>query len=513
MTISLGSSPVLECIFHGEVLEADDERFSSRNLEILTGANRQLVSTIINDEHIKESLVLLQNLDISRKDRRNHNKMFIDCLIFVKGGKGAAFLWMKEHLYQETCGLMLDDFDYNGSCLQNAVIWMKDVIAQLCSCFHESLVFFFKRVRLTSLIYLDFVKDSCILIGIVYLLNETGDLFKVGFPNTLAWIFFICLSLPLFVSALETAWSQPFAVLGQSGWEEYRNERPSKRKLWGIRIAVVAFYFFIPAILTNHREKAREKREMLMRRVRHNFQKREGIQESLHKRLRSTNMYIEESTKALLIFKAHELAIEKIIQLIIQVIMVLLSPDFTKYPTNSGFQALFEQPPGKDYTKSINNSIIKGQITLNQKISFMIFILSIITGFFTTANSYMLIKNEEKKNFLPFKAKLVLIVRALIVYATRILCIITFFGVFLGLFNSLSHWHADQIPPADDNDFNPPPYSNYTGHDIAVAFGVFIAILLVQALVVLLLKKKLSVAFKKATWGAKFNHIIDSMNR
>lgn len=510
---------MLKCIFHGEILEADDERFSSKNLEILTGSNRELVSTLINDEHIKESLVLLQNLDISREQRRKHNKMFIDSLAFVKGGKNAAFLWMKEHLYQETCALMLEDFDFTGSWLQSVVIWLKDIIAKLCSCFHESLVFFFKRVKLTSLIYLDFIKDTCILIAMFHLLNETSALFNVGFPSTLAWIFFASLSLPLFVSALETACSQPFAVLGQSGWEEYTKEKPSKRKLWAIRVAVVAFYFFVPAILTNNREEARARREMLMRRVRENFQKREGIQESLHKSLRSTNTYIEESTKALLIFKAHELSIEKIIQLIIQLTMVLLSPSFTKFPTNSGFQALFEQPiEEKTFSKSFNSRFVKSELTLRidvpVEISLAIFIVSIIAGFLTTANSYMLIKKEEKKNFLPFMAKLVLIVRSLLVYAARILCIITFFGTFLGLFDILSHWYADRIPRADDfKKFTPPPYSDYTGHDIATAFGVFIFILLVQALVVLLLKKRLSVAFNEATWGAKFDHILDSINR
>ena len=505
---------MLKRIFHGEVIATDNERFLSKNLEILTGSNRQLVTAIIKDEHIKESLVLLQNLDIARDQRRKHNKMFIDCLAFVKGGNSEAFLWMKENLYQETCGLMFDDFDYTGSCLQNTIIWIKDVIGQLCSCFHESIVFFFKRVRLTTVIYFDFMKDSCILIAMFHLLNETGALFNVGFPSTLAWIFFASLSIPLLVSALETAWSHPFAVLGQSGWERYTEEPPSMKKLWGIRVAVVAFYFFTPSILTNNREEAREKREMMMRRVRHNFEKREGIEESLHKSLRSTNAYIEESTKALLIFKTHELSIEKIIQLIIQVTMVLLSPDFTKFPTNSGFQALFDQPP-KEKNISVDKLFVKADIklTFTVEVSSMFFILSIVTGFLTTANSYVLIMKEKKKNFLPFLAKLVLIVRSLLVYAVRMLCIITFFGVFLGLLNSLSHWHADQIPRADVVPFTAPPYSNYTGHDIATAFGVFIILLLVQALVILILKRKLSAAFKEATWSAKFDHILDSINR
>ena len=332
---------MLQKIFSAEVLTDNDE-FSSKNLQILTGNNTERLLTIIDDEHIKESLLLLQNLNISRDHRRQHNKMFIDSLIFAKGSKSAAFLWMKENLYQETCGLMLDDFDFSGSCLQIMVGWIKDVMAQLCSCIHESIVRFFKRVRLTTVIYLDFLKDAAILIAMLHLLNETGALFNGDFPSSLAWIFFASLSVPLFMSALETASSQPFAVLGQSGWERYTNSPPSKRILWGIRIAVVAFFFVVPAILTNNREDAKEKRETLMRKSRNNFEKRKGIEEWLHKSLRSTNIYIEESTKALLIFKTHELSIEKIIQLIIQLTMVLLSPTFTKFPTNSGFQALFD---------------------------------------------------------------------------------------------------------------------------------------------------------------------------
>ena len=514
LIISLGSSPVLKRIFRGDVMDTDDNKYSNKNLEILTGSNREMISTIINDEHLKESLLLLQNLNIPKEQRRNHNKMFIETLTFVKGSKTEAFLWMKENLYQETCGRMLDDFDFTGSLLQTTISCIKDLIAEYCNCFHESVVCFFKRVKLTSLIYLDFLKDTCILIAMLYLINETGALLDVGFPSTLAWIFFVSISVPLLLSALETAWSQPLAVLGQSGWEQYKNKPPSTEILWGVRVAVVAFYLFIPAILTNNREEAREKREMLLRRGKDDFEKKKGIQESLHKSLRSTNMYIEESTKALLIFKTHELSIERVIQLTVTHTVALLSPDYTEFPTNSGFQALFDQPPKEQRfvvdTKPIH---VETRIRFTGEITLVLFILSIITGFLTTTNCYVTIKKEEKKNFLPFRGKFVLGVRSLLVYATRVFCIITFFGVFLGLLDSLSHWQADRIPRADDHLFETPPYSNYTGHDIATAFGLFIVLLLVQALLILLLKRELSEAFKEATWRAKFDHVLDTINR
>ena len=481
----------------------------------------------LNDEYIKESLALLQNLDIPREQRRRHNKLFIDCLALAKGGEKAAFLWMKKNLYQETCELMLDDLDYSGTFLQTTVIWFKEAKVRFCRCSPVSDVWVIKKFKLISVtcldflkssvkrikpilvIYLDFLKDITILINAMfYLQNQNSELFSVGFATTLTWIFFASLSVPMLVSALETAWSKPFAVLGQSGWEQYSNQPLSKKKLWGIRVAIVVFYLFVPAILTNNREKAREKKERLMKRCRKHFEKKEAIKESLHKKLRSTTVYIEESTKALLIFKSHELSIEKIIQLIIQVTLLLLSPEYTEFPTKSGFQELFDQPTEEKSSKAASPvPFLKAE---HVKI---FFILSIAVGFYTTAHSYVLIKKEEKKNFLPFLAKCVLGLRSLLVYATRMFCIVVFFGVFLGLLDSLSHWRADLIPEANLDSFTAPPYSNYTGHDITTAFGVFIVLLLVQALAILLMKRKLSVAFKKATWTKKFDHIIDSMIR
>ena len=87
-------------IFHEEVsyLEPDNVEVSSKDLEILTGPNTQLVTTIINNKHIKESLMILQYLDMPRDHRRTFNKRFIEGLALVKGGKTAAFLWMKENL-------------------------------------------------------------------------------------------------------------------------------------------------------------------------------------------------------------------------------------------------------------------------------------------------------------------------------------------------------------------------------------------------------------------------------
>ena len=77
---------------------------------------------------------------------------------------------MKEILYQGTCGLILDDLDFSGNRLQTMIIS-----------------------------------------------HRTAP--KLQLPG-----FFATLTVPLFFSALETASSKPFVVLGQAGWDQFIKE-------------------------------------------------------------------------------------------------------------------------------------------------------------------------------------------------------------------------------------------------------------------------------------------------
>ena len=56
-------------------------------------------------------------------------------------------------------------------------------------------------------------------------------------------------------------------------------------------------------------------------------------------------------------------------------------------------------------------------------------------------------------------------------------------------------------------------YTAYTGIKIGPAFGVFIGLLLLQMLVMLIVKNKLSPRFRVAHWQTKVKHILESVNR
>merc|ERR1712156_730627 len=59
--------------------------------------------------------------------------------------------------------------------------------------------------------------------------------------------------------------------------------------------------------------------------------------------------------------------------------------------------------------------------------------------------SFLKIHSEQKNGMLSNAAKGVLGLRALLFSVTRILCVVAFFGPFLGLMDCQAHWKAEEI--------------------------------------------------------------------
>merc|ERR1719490_672379 len=100
--------------------------------------------------------------------------------------------------------------------------------------------------------------------------------------------------------------------------------------------------------------------------------------------------------------------------------MLLLSR--TKYPVVSGLQQLFSRNVGDH-----------------------MLMLSVCWSFKTAVASFLKIHSEQKARMMSGAAKVVLGLRALLFSVTRIVCVVAFFGPFLGLEDSMAHWHAEGI--------------------------------------------------------------------
>ena len=134
------------------------------------------------------------------------------------------------------------------------------------------------------------------------------------------------------------------------------------------------------------------------------------------------NEYLKEVRIGLLTFKKYEFSIEMVMQLSLQIVMLLLSRTIT--PTHTGLEAVFEE----DFDTT----------------TFLV--LSVLWSFNSAVRTYVKIRTENKKNFLPFVEKIILGLRAMIFTISRVGCLVAFFCPYLGLLDLLAHWEAERIP-------------------------------------------------------------------
>jgi hypothetical protein len=203
--------------------------------------------------------------------------------------------------------------------------------------------------------------------------------------------------------------------LGSGAWSRYTASPPTGPKLWAIRAYIVLFYLTIPANLINAIEEAKMKRERLLEKGREQFHDSEdgAVSADTMEKLRLTTEYLEEARRAMLTFRRNELSMEITVQTSLQIVMLLLSPAYTVLPTHSGLQAVFKT---------------EGPSWLGGSLAQTWLILSILLSLRTAAMTHTKIKVEKKLDFLPLAAKVILAIRSLLVYSTRICCISAYFG-------------------------------------------------------------------------------------
>ena len=553
-----------------EILETTDQ------LRILTGRSINDIKVMIErsnteNTYIGEVIMLLQHLGSPIDTRRQKNKQLVFCLKKVEGSLSSALIWMKNNLYQETSDTILDDYDFSGTFRQKLIDSVRNKAESVTDCFTSFVVHSFKdcfigpikkyiigniqdyemgdcpsvscsgrlnwrnlliRLRMVVLIYFDLVKDLFLLVALMYILQRRLIYEFFTFASFFTWILAASILLPLIFSALEVVWCRPSVIFGHKTWLKHKDSHNSKFII--IKVLTFLFYFTIPALLLDTKEEVKAERKKLLHKGKLMFFELEDgkLPLALLKKLKEINNHLEEIRLSLLSFRRHELSIEVIIQVTLQVIMILLSPIFARSPTNQGLQALFQ---GNMSFLGINGNILLG--------------LSIGWSLKCIAMTSVKVKAEQKLDFLPMIGKVLLAVHSLFVYITRIFSIIIFFTPFLNLFNILAHWAAEQtsleatkltsklnqttkvfnsivsginkeiqITSIHRSDYTDPKhpipitYSAYTVITLGTAFRVFLAILLCQAICIFLLKKKLNNRFSEASWTSKLQHLVETVN-
>ena len=158
--------------------------------------------------------------------------------------------------------------------------------------------------------------------------------------------------------------------------------------------------------------------------------------------------------------------------------------------------------------------------------------LSVIWSFKTGIVSFLKIHSEQKAGMLSRAAKVVLGLRALLFSVTRIVCVVAFFGPFLGLRDCQAHWHAEEIQLDQEIMMNLKSSTsywdkatvdllyrpkldqptNYTLLTLQEAFFIFLGILLLHGIAILILKMNVSSHFKSTGWLNKIGHVVESLH-
>ena len=81
-------------------------------------AIKRIISSMSSDNNRLITILCMINTRGSgsknRQERRKINKLFLECLVDVKGSRPLALIWLKKHVSSETCSTMLSDEKYKG---------------------------------------------------------------------------------------------------------------------------------------------------------------------------------------------------------------------------------------------------------------------------------------------------------------------------------------------------------------------------------------------------------------
>ena len=258
------------------------------------------------------------------------------------------------------------------------------------------------------------------------------------------------------------------------------------------------------------------------------------------KRDQNLEMYRVKIRSQMRHFKRCELGIETVYQLCGQAILAIYAITVTK--TTDGLVQLFQIDP--DLGGKLSSAIGDEKISsISQSNSFIMTFLVISTIW----SCYSCLKcNTEslspKREYFPMTSKIIAQLFLLCSLFRRVLCIVMYFSVPLGLFNLLRHIQSEQAKwdPVIEKHFldeggyiqfgdspkflwssinrwnltsqTPPDYRLYTVFGIKEYFFGFWIIVLIQCLAFLLTKLKLSQAFRQMNTLEKIVHLIENVN-
>ena len=446
-------------------------------VERVQSTNTNIVSSLITSEDPKIGQVLrMLNMEGSEAEdlerRRKVNKHFVKCLVEVKSGLPSALLWLKANFDMEVCDKMILDYNHSETPLQVLKERAESILKAIKSSLSKGIENVAKRVEnkcgwclmssiklsynslfgffSVAVAYLDLSFDLILLSTVLTVLGATIGDYEL-FSTQIATLLLMSIWIPSSLTALNIICKRPLVLLGPNPWiaEKRSNDDQNKNRILILQVILLVVSPFIPALVIRSEQKANQKRKYLKDQFSRLLNEK-IVQESDLEEAELITKFLDECRLAMLTFKRQELSIELVIQLSVHLAMVLLSQ--SDFPVESGLQSIFKSNK-KDGGSAAN--IGKAEEDSNKSAAMAFLILSILWSFKTSAMTSIKIKTESKM-FMPLGPKLLLGIRYLMVFMTRIKCIVVCFAGVVGLLGSLNHHHAERLALSPEiwNTFN-----------------------------------------------------------
>ena len=352
-------------------------------------------------------------------------------------------------------------------------------------------------VQKISFVYIDLTKDILIT---ATLLNMIGPYTIIVSPTAFPSVVVICLILtivlPLLLSSLQLARDHPDIIYGEDFYKQSR-----WKQVLG-RIGIVLMAFINPALFIHDYESNQEQLKF------------QDLKDKKYEEIKKIREKGEVIQRQYVKYIRTELGFEAIFQIALQIILLLQARTFSS--TVTGLETVF----GKSDSIGIDADTLIA--------------LSILWSLKTCITLHLKAADIEKTH-LRIWSKIGLVLISLFCSCARLLAIVCFFTPFLGLFNILNHFKAEQIPFSqsirDDMNGNitwgkidrwtfengtdsgtPPGYNLYTFFTLQQSVWIFFSLSLVHFLAVYMVKVLKAEKFREANKLEKFLHVMENLN-
>ena len=286
------------------------------------------VKEAITDPRIKVSVIQMQNLGLTREERRKRNKRLA---LSLADSQAESIIAMKKRISMETCMKIIEDFIHTPSQMGTlkdakedlvtliktkygtAVSYTGNLCADCCGqYFHDQackcsdndkggVLFNIIKVARVAFSYIDFSKDLILTFTLIFLtgVQLLFSSYFTLFQSTIVWLMIFSVGAPLLLSAIQTTVYHPTTLLDFSTWRNFtRDPNPN---LTGVRISMFCTYLFVPSIQITNKADALQRKEKLLEKTKNQFNAKNGtVGAEIYEELEQLEKYLDEVRRAYL---------------------------------------------------------------------------------------------------------------------------------------------------------------------------------------------------------------------